>query len=328
MNRRDTITALLALGAAARPLGARAQVPQKVRRVAYLASISADSDVPRLNGFRNALRGFGYVEGQNLVIDYRYESGNFERLPGLAVELIRLKPDVIVTVATPATLAAKNATRTIPIVFSGVADSVAFGLVDSLRRPGGNVTGIDNLVSVLAGKRLQLLKEAVPKLSRIAVLWEPHTPASAQQWKESQLPARDLGLRLYLMQVSGADKSESAFAEAAKAGNSAFAVTISPTAFSNQARIAELAAKYRWPAVYPQSGFADSGGLMSYGPDYVAVGRVVGRYVDKILKGAKPEDLPVELPTEFELIINLKAARKIGLTIPQLMLLRADRVIE
>ena len=225
-------------------------------------------------------------------------------------------------------LAAKNATRTIPIVFFGVGDPVAAGLVDSLARPGGNITGFTTIAAVLAGKRLELLKETIPKLSRVAVLWDPQDPSSAQQWKESQLPARELGLQLHSMEVSSADKYESAFKEATKARSAALAVTPSALAISNQKRIADLATKNRLPAIYPRGDFVASGGLMSYGADRTEPYRRAASMVDKILKGAKPADLPVEQPTKFEFIINLKAAKQIGLTIPPNVLVRADKVIK
>ena len=217
--------------------------------------------------FRRELRELGYVEGKNIAFEYRYADNKLDRLPALADELVRLKVDVLVTPGTPEALAAKNATKTIPIVFLGVADPVAAGLVDSLARPGGNITGFTNIGAVLAGKRLELLKETIPKLSRVAVLWNPQDPSSAQQWKESQLPARELGLQLHSMEVSSADKYESAFKEAIKARSAALAVTQSALAISNQKRIADLATKNRLPAIYPRGDFVDSGGLMSYGAD-------------------------------------------------------------
>ena len=306
---------------------AEAQQPKKVPRVGYLAAVSASADAPRVEAFRQGLRDLGYVEGQNIAIDYRHEDRMFERLPDLAAELVRLKVDVLVAVTTNAALAAKNTTRTIPIVFLGVSDPIAAGLVDSLPRPGGNSTGITNIASVLSGKRLELLKETIPKLSRVAVLWDPQAPGSAPQWKESQLPARELGLQLHSMEVSSADKYENAFKEAIKARSAALAVTQSPLAASNRKQIADLATKNRLPAIYGRGDFVESGGLMSYGPGYGAEGRDGARYVDKILKGAKPADLPVEQPKKFEFIINLKAAKQIGLTIPPNVLVRADKVI-
>ena len=227
-----------------------------------------------------------------------------------------------------ATVAAKKTTSTIPIVFLTVPDPVALGLVDSLARPGGNVTGFTTIAEVLAAKRLELLKEAIPKLSRIAVLWNPQSPSSEQQLKESQLAAREMGLQLHSMEVSNVDKYEGAFKEATKARSAALAVTLHTLANSNQNRIADLAAKNRLPAIYPRGDLVTSGGLMSYGPDRNEPFRRGAVFVDKILKGAKPADIPVEQPTKFEFVINLKAAKQIGLTIPPNMLARADSVIK
>jgi len=273
------------------------------------------------------LRDLGYVEGKNIVFEYRFADNKLDRLPALAGELVRLKVDVLITPGINEALAAKNATRTIPIVFISSADPVVAGLVDSLARPGGNITGFTDIGAVLTGKRLELLKETVPKLSRVALLWDPQNLSSAQVWKESQLPARELGLQLHSMEVSSADKFESAFKEATKARSGALASTSSALANSNQKRIADLATKNRLPAIYPRKDWVASGGLMSYGPDRAEFNKRVVVFVDKILKGAKPADLPVEQPKKFELIINLKAAKQIGLTIPPNVLARADKVI-
>jgi putative ABC transport system substrate-binding protein len=277
--------------------------------------------------FRREIRELGYVEGKNIAIEYRYAENKLDRLPALADELVRLKVDVLVGSSTAVALALKNATRTIPIVFLHVGDPVASGLVDSLARPGGNITGLTSISAVLTGKRLELLKETVPKLSRVAVLWDPQIPG-APQWKESQLPARELGLQLYSMEVSSSDKYEGAFKEAIKAGSAALAVTQQTLAVFNQKQIADLAAKNRLPVIYPRGDFVESGGLMSYGPDQAEPYKRVASMVDKILKGRKPADIPVEQPRKFELVINLKTAKQIGLTIPQSVLFRADKVIK
>jgi putative tryptophan/tyrosine transport system substrate-binding protein len=278
--------------------------------------------------FQRELRKLGYIEGKNIVIEFRSADNKLDRLPALADELVRLKVDVLFTRSTTDALAAKNATRTIPIVFiSGAGDPVEARLVDSLARPGGNITGFTTIAPMLAGKRLELLKETVPKLSRVAVLWDPQA-SSTQEWKESQLPARELGLQLYSMEVSRTDKFEGAFKEATKAGSGALAVTQNALVNSNQKRIADLAAKNRLPAIYNRGDWVASGGLMSYGADQVEPTRRAAALVDKILKGAKPADLPVEQPMKFELVINLKTAKQIGLTIPQSVLYRADRVIK
>jgi putative ABC transport system substrate-binding protein len=272
------------------------------------------------------LRDLGYVEGKNIAYEYRYANNKLDRFPALADELVRLKVDVLLTPGTPGALALKNATKTIPIVFTDVTDPVAAGLVASLARPGGNITGFSSIEAVLAGKRLELLKEAFPKISRVAVLWNPHDPSSAQQWKESQQAARDLGLQLHSMEVSSADQFESAFKEATQVRSSALFVVSSALAFSNQNRIADLAIKNRLPAIYTRGDFVDSGGLISYGPDQAERFRRVAAMVDKILKGTKPADIPVEQPTKFEFGINLKTAKQIGVTIPPNVLVRADKV--
>ena len=304
---------------------AEAQPQAKVSKIGWLsarpASNSGQEVIVRMLG------DLGYVEGKNIAFEYRYANNQLDRFPALADELVRLKVDVLLTPGTPGALAFKNATKTIPIVFADVTDPVAAGLVDSLARPGGNITGFSSIEAVLAGKRLELLKEAVPKISRVAVLWNPHDPSSAQQWKESQLAARELGLQLHSMEVSSADQFESAFKEANQVRSSALFVVSSALAFSNQNRIADLAIKNRLPAIYTRGDFVDSGGLISYGPDQAERFRRVAAMVDKILKGTKPADIPVEQPTKFELIINLKAAKQISLTIPPNVLARADKVI-
>jgi len=305
----------------------RGQAAEKIARIGYMAAPTSSAELPRIDAFRQGLRALGYVEGHNIAIDYRFADGKFERLPEVAAELVRLKVDVLIAVSTNAALVAKRATSTIPILFIGVSGPIEAGLVESLARPGGNITGLTNIASVLSGKRLEVLKETIPKLSRIAVLWDPQNPGSSLQWKESEIAAKELGLRIYPMEVSSANKYESAFNEAMKARSAALAVTLSPLAASNQKRLVELAAKYRLPAIYAREDFANNGGLMSYGPSHAAEGRDAARLVDKILKGAKPADLPVEQPTKFEFIVNLKAAKQIGLTIPPNVLARADRVI-
>jgi putative ABC transport system substrate-binding protein len=304
---------------------AEAQQQAKVAKIGWLA-IPGPGSGREL--FGRELRELGYLEGKNIAVEYRSAEGKLDRLPSLADELVRLKVDVLLTSSTSGAVALKNATRTIPIVFLGVSDPVAAGLIDSLARPGGNITGFTIISAALAGKRLELLKETIPKLSRVAVLWSPQDLGSAQQWKESQLPARELGLQLHSMEVSSADKFESAFKEAIKAPNAALAVTQSPLAAGNQKQVADLAAKNRLPAIYPRGDFVTSGGLMSYGPDRAEPFRRGAVFVDKILKGAKPADLPVEQPTKFELMINLKTAKALGLTIPPVVMMRAEKVIK
>jgi putative tryptophan/tyrosine transport system substrate-binding protein len=304
-----------------------AQPQAKVSKIGWLSGRSASNSIGQEVLVR-MLRDLGYVERKNIAFEYRYANNKLDRFPALADELVRLKVDVLLTPSTPGALALKNATKTIPIVFTDVTDPVAAGLVASLARPGGNITGFSSLEAVLAGKRLELLKEAVPKISRVAVLWNPHDPSSAQQWKESQLAARELGLQLHSMEVSSADQFESAFKKANQVRSSALFVVSSALAFSNQNRIVDLAIKNRLPAIYTRGGFAESRGLISYGPDQAERFRRVAAMVDKILKGIKPADIPVEQPTKFELIINLKAAKQIGLTISPNVLARADKVIK
>ena len=327
MRKADVLSILFVVALLAVAVIGEAQQPAKVAKIGWL-SIGLDSGPgSTIRGIPPELRALGYVEGMNIAFDYRYADNKLDRLPALADELVRLKVDVLVTPGTPAAIAAKNATRTIPIVFFRVSDPVPLGLVDSLSRPGGNVTGFTEISEVLAGKRLELFKETVPKLSRVAVLWNPQNPGNAQQWKENQLPARELGLQLHSMEVSSADKYEGAFKEAVKARSSALAVAQDALAGSNLKLIADLAIKHRLPASYPRGEFVDNGGLMSYGPDPDESLRRVASMIDKILKGAKPADLPVEQPTKFELAFNLKTAKQIGVIIPQGLLYRADKVI-
>ena len=305
---------------------AEAQQPVKVAKIGFLEVRSASASGNEL--FWREFRKLGYAEGKNIAFESRYADDKLDRLPALADELVRLKVDVILTPGFNAALAAKNATRTIPIVCLNLSDPVSAGLVDSLARPGGNITGFTNIAPVLAGKRLELLKETIPKLSRVALLWNPQDPSSAQSWKESQLPARELDLQLHSMEVSSADKYESAFKAAIKARSAALAVTGTALNNSNQKQITDLAAKNRLPAIYSRDEYVANGGLMSYGADRAEPYRRVASMVDKILKGAKPADLPVEQPTKFELVINLKTAKQIGLTIPPNVLARADKVIK
>jgi putative ABC transport system substrate-binding protein len=305
---------------------AEAQQAGKAPRIGYLLDGSSSSAADRIDTFRDGLRDLGYVEGKNIVIDYRYAEGRFDRFPELAAELVRLKVYVIVAVSTVAARAAKNATRTIPIVaLSG--DPVETGLVASLARPGGNVTGLASLAPELSTKRLELLKEIVSKVSLVAVLWNPNGPAPILAFKETQLAAKRLGLLLQSLEVRGSDDFESAFGGAIRERASALLVISDPLTNTHQRRIVELAAKNRLPAIYPIREFVQAGGLMAYAPDRLEQYRRVAYYVDKILKGAKPADLPVEQPTKFEFVINLKAAKQIGLTIPPNLLARADKVI-
>jgi putative tryptophan/tyrosine transport system substrate-binding protein len=309
---------------------AAAQQPKKVYRIGYLAGIERATDSPRSEAIRLALRELGYIEGQNIAIEYRYAEGKLDRLPELAAELLRLKVDIIVVAGGAATVrAAKNATKTIPIVMMGLpADPVELGFVASLARPGGNVTGLTNLGRELAGKRLELLKEAVPKLARVAVLYEPANPNSVREVKEVlPVAAHALGLTVRSWEVRDADGFERVFAALNKQRPDGLYVVGSALLTVNEKRTAGFALKSRLPSV-GNRGYVDAGGLMSYGADFADSYRRIAYFVDRILKGAKPADLPVEQPTKFELVINLKTAKQIALTIPQSMLYRADKVIK
>src|SRR5437773_11975172 len=289
---------------------ASAQQPKKVSRIGFLAATDPARESTRSEGIRLALREFGYIEGQNIAIEYRYAEGKFDRLPELAAELVRLKVDIIlVTGGDPVTRAAKNATKTIPIVMMGSAsDPVEAGLVESLARPGGNVTGLTNLTRELGGKRLELLKEAVPKLARVAVLYDPAFPTNALEVKDVlPVAARALGLTVRSWEVRSADDFDRVFAALTKQRPDGLYVPAGPRMRANGKRIAGLALKSRLPSIYESREAVDAGGLMSYGADLADSYRRVAIYVDKILKGAKPADLPVEQPTKFELVINLKA---------------------
>jgi putative tryptophan/tyrosine transport system substrate-binding protein len=308
-----------------------AQQQATVAKIGWLGSRPAMREDVAARGseiIRRELRTFGYVEGKNITFEYRSAEGEPTRLPALADELVRIKVDLLVMSTPSAALAAKNATRTIPIVFLLAGDPVASGLVDSLARPGANITGFTTISTVLAGKRLELIKETVPKLSRVAVLWDPKAPGSVQQWKENQLQAKELGLQLHSMEVSSVAKFEGAFKDATQARSTALAVLPSPFTSTYQKQITDLARRHRLPAIYPREDFVASGGLMSYGADRTEPYRRVASMIDKILKGAKPADLPVEQPTKFELIINLKTAKALGLTIPPVVLMRAEKVIK
>src|SRR5262245_17799963 len=306
---------------------AGAQQQAKVAKIGWLA-VRPASAAFAIESFQREFAKLGYVEGRNVLFQYRYAEGKLDRLPALANELVGLKVDLIIAPNTPAAVAAKNATKTIPIVFIDVTDPIAAGLIDSLARPGGNITGFTTIGSVLAGKRLELLKETIPTLSRVAVLWNPQDSINAQSWKESQLPARELGLQLHSMEVSRADKYETAFKEATKARSGALIWMSTPMGSPNQKLNVDLAEKYRLPAIYARRAVVENGGLMSYGPDQAEPFRRAAVFVEKILKGTKPADIPVEQPTKFELAINLRTAKAFGLTIPPVVLMRAEIVIK
>jgi putative ABC transport system substrate-binding protein len=308
------------------PLAAEAQQAAKIARIGFLAvNLATNPHLPE--AFRQGLRDLGYVEGRNVVIEYRVAEGKLERLPALAVELVALKVDVIVAPTTLAALAARQATRTLPIVSVAVTSE----LITSLARPGGNVTGLAFFSPELVGKCLEQLTLAVPGVSRVAALWQPGSQgerAEQDMLKQAEVAARALGVRLQIVEARGPVDLDRAFADMTKARAAALAVLPSNIFISERNRLVDLAAKNRLPAVYPWKEFVDAGGLMAYGPNVADLFRRAATYVDKILKGAKPGDLPVEQPTKFELVINLKTAKALGLTIPQSVLGRADEVVQ
>jgi len=308
-------------------LSADAQQPTKVPRIGFLSPVSPSATALWHEAFRQGLRDLGWIEGKNISIEYRYAEGRSDHLPDLAADLVRLKVDIIVASSGTDGLAAKNATREIPIVVASGGDPVAIGLVESLARPGGNITGLSQIAPELAGKRLELLKEVVPKLSRVGVLWNPQGRTSTLSWKEIQLPARELGVQLHSLEVRSPNDFDKAFKDTTRARAGALAIMPDPLFVTHLKRIADLAATNRLPSMSHLTEFVDSGGLVAYGPDRSDMFRRAATYVDKILKGTKPADLPVEQPKKFELVINLKAAKQIGLTIPPNVLARADRVI-
>jgi putative ABC transport system substrate-binding protein len=311
---------LLALG-----FSSQAQQQTKIPRIGYLGGNSPNA---RSENFRQGLRELQYVEGKNIVIEWRHHEGKLDRLPALAAELVRIKVDIIITVGAPAARAAKETTVTIPIVMMNVGDAVGSGFVASLARPGGNITGLSGLVPELSGKRLELIKEFIPRLSRVAVFGTSTSPDTAQSLREVELAAKAFGVKLQNLDILSPKDIETAFRAASKGrAEAALYLVAGGVTAGRQTHIAELAVKSRLPVIYPGRAAVEAGGLMSYGVNPYDLDRRAATYVDKILKGAKPADLPVEQPTKFELVINLKAAKQIGLTIPPNVLVRADKVI-
>jgi putative tryptophan/tyrosine transport system substrate-binding protein len=307
-------------------LSAQAQQPAGIPRIGILLPTTASVYLPRVEAFRRRLGELGYVEGKNTVIEYRYAEGTLERLPDLAAELVRLKVDVIVATAQGA-LAAKKASATTPIVFGNASDPVGSGLVSSLARPGGNITGLSVMSADLDGKRLELLKEAIPKVTRVAFLWEPGDSRGNRALTDMEAAAKALRLKLLSLEVRGLDDFDSAFARAKRDGAQALITTTGPLVSTQLRQVLDFAAKNRLPAIYTNNEYVDAGGLMSYAPNQADLFRRAADFVDKILKGTKPADIPVEQPKKFEFIVNLKTARQIGLTIPPNVLARADKVI-
>ena len=329
MNRRTFIT-LLGSAAAAWPRAARAQQTAKIPRIGFLVSgLAVNPHLPE--AFRRGLRDLGYVEGRNVVIEYRDPEGKLERFPALAAELVALNVDVIVAGNVPQAMAAMHATSTLPIVFAAAADPVASGLVTSLARPGGNVTGLSLMFPELVAKWLELLKQAVPGASRVALLWQPGVIGERTErdiLMEAEAAARALGVRLQVVEVRGPDDFDRAFSDITKARTDALAVMSTHTFFGERRRLLDLAAKNRLPTAFAYREYLDAGGLIAYGPNVADLYRRTATYVDKILKGAKPAYLPVEQPTKFELVINLKTAKALGLTVSDKLIALADEVIE
>jgi putative ABC transport system substrate-binding protein len=329
MNKTTRLTGILgcivALGALTVPPAAEAQPAPKIPRIGILGNASPSSGAPLLEGFRQGMRELGYSD---IVIEVRWAEGRPERFPDLAAELVRLKVDIIVSAGTAGPLAAKRATSTIPIVMIGAGDPVASGLVQSLARPGGNVTGTSMTAPELGGKRLQLLKEAVPGLSRVAVLWNPFNPDSTFVLKGTEMAARTLGIRVQSLEVKRPEDFDIAFTAMTGGRADALMTVDDPLMIVHARQIVDFAAKTRRPAIYGASEYVDAGGLMAYGPRGIVALRRTLTYVDKILKGAKPADLPVLEPRQFDLTINLLTSKALGLTIPQSLLLQTDRVVQ
>ena len=298
----------------------------KVPRIGYLSGASLSAIPARIEALRQGLRELGYVEGKNIVIEWRWAEGKPDRLPDLAAELVRLKVDIIVSAGPAVTPRLKEATKTIPIVMAQDNDPIGNGFVSSLARPGGNITGLATLAPELSGKQLELLKEIIPRLSRVAVLGSPTEPGNAQTLREIELAAAALSVKIQNLDVLGPNDFETVFRAASKGRAEAALVLVSTIFNSHRTQVIELAVKSQLPAIFYSAEYVELGGLMAYGPSYTDLYRRTATYVDKILKGAKPADLPVEQPTKFELIINLKTAKQIGLTIPPNVLVRADKV--
>jgi putative ABC transport system substrate-binding protein len=310
------------------PLDARAQQSKKVPRIALLSPFSPADTTRRYQAFREGLRNLGWVDGKSLLIEYRYAEGKNDRLAGLVADLLQLKVDIIVTSVTPDSLAAKSATKEIPIVMAAAGDPVDTGLVQSLARPGGNVTGLSQMAPDVAAKRLELLKEIAPKISSVFVFFNPDDPNSVLVRNEIQLSARKLGVEAVPIEVRGTPDLEGALEKAAASATGAVAITPNPVFVANLKRIADFALQNKLPSSFHLREFTDVGGLLSYGVDRSDLYRRAATYVDKILKGASPADLPIEQPTKFELVINLRTAKALGLSVPPTVLTTADEVIE
>ena len=327
MKRREFIT-LLGGAAAVWPIVARAQKPAKVWRVGMLDTTAATLNAANVDAFRKAMHQLGYIEGQNLILEYRSGDGHIERFPHLAAELVRLNVDIIVTRGTPAALAAKSATATIPIVMAAIGEPVETRMVASLARPGGNVTGLSAFVTELTGKRVEIIRELIPQVSRIALVDNMANRSVPAQWDETKRAALALGIQSQLYDVRTAEDIERAFSSAIAQQVNALSVGNDSVVIANRVRVAELSAKHRLPTIYATREFVEVGGLLSYAAHYPDLYRRAAAYVDRIFKGTNPADLPVEQPTKFELVVNLKTARTLGLEVPPSLLARADEVMD
>jgi putative ABC transport system substrate-binding protein len=327
VNRRAFLR-IVPFALLASPLAVQAQPTGKVYRIGFLGNSTAALEANLVGPFREGLRDLGYVEGRNVQIEYRWAEGKYERFPELVAELVALKVDVMVTAGTPAALAVKRATVTIPLVMVAVGDPVGTGLVASLARPGGSMTGLTSIAPDLEGKRLELLREAVPKLSRVSVIWNPANPFHVTAEREARSAAQALHMTVHSVGVRTAQELDPAFDAIVKERPGAFIVLADRVFLHNRSRIVAFAARQRLPGVYAYRELVEAGGLMSFGPNYADMHRRAATFVDKILKGAKPADLPVEQPTKFALLINLKTAKALGVDIPHSLLLRADEIIQ
>jgi putative ABC transport system substrate-binding protein len=328
IDKALTLIVAFTLSVLLTPPATEAQQRAHLPRVGYLGTSSASLEPELVKAFREGLRDLGYVEGQNILIEYRWAEGNYQRFPDLVADLVNLKVDLILTAGTPGALAAKRATQTIPIVMAVTGDAVGTGLVSSLARPGGNLTGLTTMVPDLEGKRLEILREVVPKLTTLVVLLNTANPLTAIQWKQTTISAKTLGIQLQPVELRRPEEFKDAFAKVARQRPDGITMVADRFLLAHRMQIVDFVAKTRLPAIYPYRDFVVAGGLMSYSPSYEDLFRRSATYVDKILKGAKPSDLPIEQPTKFELLVNMKTAKTLGVPIPPSLLLRADHVVE
>ena len=327
MQRREFIR-LLSVIVAAWPLAARAQQPAKIPRIGFLGNSTATMEANLIGPLRDGLRELGYEEGRNVIIEFRWADGKYDQFPALVAELLAAKVDVIITAGTPATLAIKKATSTVPLVFIAVGDPVGTGVVPNLGRPGGNITGLSSIAPDLEGKRLELLREVVPKLSHVAFFLNPANAFHTASMRQARVAAQSLGIKLQPMEVNKSEQLDGAFASIVKEKPDALLILADRIFLHNRKRMMEFAIQQRLPSVNAYRELVEAGGLISYGPSYEDMHRRAAVYVDKILKGTKPADLPIEQPTKFTLLINLKTAKTLGLTVPPTLVARADELIE